>query len=378
MHSGSIRADAEGKAKTQKILLNLGPQHPSTHGVLRLVVELEGERVKSVTPIIGYLHRGFEKIAENRRYIQITPLTDKLDYVSSMANNMAYAKAVEELLEIEVPERAEYIRVIVLELQRIASHLLALGSIGNDLGMLVTLMMYTFRERETILDLFERLCGARLAYSYICIGGVREDLPLGFVDMALSFLEDLMVKMNDYEDLVYRNEIFLKRTQGVGVLKESDAINLGATGPVLRGSGVRRDVRKEEPYSVYSNLDWKIIVGKKGDCLSRISVWINEIKMSAEIVEQAIKNLPPGPVKARVPKVIRPPEGEVYSRIESPRGELGFHIVSDGSTSPYRLKIRSPAFCNLSILPYLARDVLIADLIAILGTLDPVFGEVDR
>jgi NADH:ubiquinone oxidoreductase subunit D len=196
--------------------------------------------------------------------------------------------------------------------------------------------------------------------------------------MTLSFLEDLMAKMNDYEDLVYRNEIFLKRTQGVGVLRESDAVNLGATGPVLRGSGVRRDIRREEPYSVYNNLDWKIIVGKKGDCLSRISVWINEIKMSAEIVEQAIKNLPPGPVKARVPKVIRPPEGEVYSRIESPRGELGFHIVSNGSTNPYRLKIRSPAFCNLSILPHLARDVLIADLIAILGSLDPVFGEVDR
>jgi NADH-quinone oxidoreductase subunit D len=363
---------------SERVLLNLGPQHPSTHGVLRLVVELEGERVVNVTPVIGYLHRGFEKIAENRRYIQITPLTDKLDYVSSMANNMAYVKAVEELLGLEVPERAEYIRVIVLELQRIASHLLALGSIGNDLGMPFTLMMYTFRERETILDLFESLSGARLGYNYITIGGVMDDLPLGFTDFTLSFLRELRQKIEEYEDLVYDNEIFVKRTEGIGVLSPKDAINLGATGPVLRGSGVRRDIRKEDPYSIYHYFDWRIVTGKRGDCLSRISVWINEMKMSADIVEQAIENIPPGLFRAKVSRVVRPPEGEVYSRIESPRGELGFHIIGDGSTHPYRLKIRSPAFCNLSILPHLAKGVFIADLIAILGTLDPVFGEVDR
>ncbi|AGK61773.1 NADH dehydrogenase subunit D [Archaeoglobus sulfaticallidus PM70-1] len=360
------------------VLLNLGPQHPSTHGVLRLIVELEGERVVRVEPVIGYLHRGFEKIAENRNYIQIIPLTDKLDYIASMANNMAYVKAVEELMGIEVPLRAEYIRVMVLELQRIASHLLALGSIGNDLGMPFTLMMYTFREREKILDMFEMLTGARLGYNYMRIGGVSDDLPLGFTDYVRTFLEELEVRMEDYERLVYDNEIFIARTEGIGVLSPDKAINLGATGPVLRGSGVRRDVRKDEPYSIYHELDWKIITGKRGDCLSRVSVWIEEMKMSAEIVEQLLDSIPAGSIRAKVPKVIRPKEGEVYSRIESPRGELGVHLVSDGSARPYRLKIRSPAFCNLSILPHISKDVLLADLIVIIGSLDPVFGEVDR
>ncbi len=359
------------------ILLNMGPQHPSTHGVLRLLIELEGEKVVNITPIIGYLHRGFEKITEHRTYIQIIPLTDKLDYVSSMANNMAYVKAVEDLMGIEVPERAEYIRVTVLELQRIASHLLALGSLGNDLGMPFTLMMYTFREREMILDLFESLSGARLGYNYMRIGGVAEDLPLGFKDMTIDFLRFLEKKIDEYEDFIYENEIFRMRTEDVGVLKAGEAVNLGATGPVLRGSGVRLDIRKEDPYSVYSELDWKIVTGRKGDCLSRVLVWINEMRMSVDIVEQALQNMPPGPVKAKVPRVLRP-EGEVYSRIESPRGELGIHLIGDKTTTPYRLKIRSPAFCNLSILPHIAKGVLIADLIAILGTLDPIFGEVDR
>jgi NADH-quinone oxidoreductase subunit D len=291
---------------------------------------------------------------------------------------MAYVKAVEELLDLHPPQRAEFIRVIVLELQRIASHLLALGSIGNDLGMPFTLMMYTFREREKILDLFESLSGARLGYNYITIGGVMHDLPFGFPDHVLAFLKELDEKIEEYEDLIYENEIFIRRTEGVGVLKPNDAINLGATGPVLRGSGVKRDVRKEDPYSVYHMFDWKVVTGDKGDCLSRISVWIKEMKMSSEIVKQAIANLPAGNIREKVSRVIRPPEGETYSRIESPRGELGFHIVGDGSTNPYRLKIRSPAFCNLSVLPHIAKGVLIADLIAILGTLDPVFGEVDR
>ncbi len=360
------------------ILINIGPQHPSTHGVLRLVVELDGERVKKVIPVIGYLHRGFEKIAEYRTYPQVVPLTDRLDYLSSMANNMSYCKAVEELMGIEVPERAEYIRVIVLELQRIASHLASVGFYGNDIGVTFTAMMYTFREREHILDLFEALSGARLTYNYVRIGGVREDLPQGFEDSARKALDRIERKVDEYEEFFSENEIFLRRTQGIGVLKAKDAINLGATGPALRGSGVKTDTRVTDPYAIYDRFDWRVITAKEGDCFSRYSVWINEMKQSINIVRQALKGLPEGDVKAKVPKVLKPEAGEAYSRIESPRGELAVHVISDGSPRPYRLKIRSPAFCNLSILPHISEGGLIADLIAALGSLDPVFGEVDR
>jgi NADH-quinone oxidoreductase subunit D len=361
-----------------RMVVNFGPQHPSTHGVLRLVVEVEGERVLKIIPVIGYLHRGIEKIFENRTYVQGTPLTDRLDYLSSMANNMAYCRTVEDLLEVEVPERAEYIRVIVLELQRIASHLCSIGFYGNDLGVTFTAMMYTFRERERIIDLFESLCGARLTYNYVRIGGVREDLPQGFEEKARETLDIMEQKVDEYEEFFSDNEIFLRRTQGVGVLKPKDAVNLGATGPVLRGSGVKTDTRVTDPYTIYDRFDWEIITGKKGDCFSRYYVWLNEIRQSIGIVRQALKDLPEGEVRAKVPKVIKPKPGEAYGRIESPRGELAFHIVSDGSPSPYRVKIRSPAFCNLSILPHMAEGWLIGDLIAILGSLDPVFGEVDR
>jgi NADH-quinone oxidoreductase subunit D len=361
-----------------RMVINMGPQHPSTHGVLRMVVEVEGERVKRVIPVIGYLHRGLEKIAENRTYTQVVPLTDRLDYLSSMANNMSYCRAVEELLDVEVPERAEYIRVIVLELQRIASHLCSIGFYGNDLGVTFTAMMYTFRERERILDLFEALCGARLTYNYVRIGGVREDLPQGFEEKAREALDHIEKKVEEYEDFFSDNEIFLRRTQGIGVLKAKDAINLGATGPVLRGSGVKTDTRVTDPYTIYDRFDWEIVTGKNGDCFSRYSVWINEIRQSISIVRQALEGLPEGEVRAKVPKVIKPEPGEAYSRIESPRGELAFHVISDGSPNPYRVKIRSPAFCNLSLLPHVAEGGLIADLIAILGSIDPVFGEVDR
>ncbi|MFQ6105622.1 MAG: NADH-quinone oxidoreductase subunit D [Candidatus Hydrothermarchaeaceae archaeon] len=364
--------------QVNRVILNIGPQHPSTHGVLRMQVEVEGEKIVNITPIIGYLHRGFEKIVENRNYVQVIPLTDRLDYLSSMANNMAYVKAVEELLGVEIPERAEYIRIIVLELQRLASHLAAVGFYGNDLGLSFTAMMYTFRERELILDLFESLCGARLTYNYLRFGGVREDLPNGFKEKAKEALASLEPKIDEYERFLSEDEIFLMRTKDVGVLTPEDAINMGATGPVLRGSGVKTDTRATDPYTIYDKFDWEIVTGKDGDCFSRYIVWINEMRQSIKIVEQALDALPEGPVLTTVPRVLKPPAGEVYSRIESPRGELCMHLVSDGTTNPYRLKIRSPAFCNLSLLPHLAKNVLIADLIAITGSLDPVFGEVDR
>jgi NADH-quinone oxidoreductase subunit D len=361
-----------------RMVVNIGPQHPSTHGVLRMVVEVEGERVMRIIPVIGYLHRGIEKIFENRTYVQGIPLTDRLDYLSSMANNMAYCRTVEELLDVEVPERAEYIRVIILELQRIASHLCSIGFYGNDVGVTFTAMMYTFRERERILDLFESLCGARLTYNYVRIGGVSQDLPQGFEEKTRETLDVIEKQVDEYEDFFSDNEIFLRRTQGVGVLKAKDAVNLGATGPVLRGSGVKTDTRVTDPYTIYDRFDWEIITGKEGDCFSRYYVWLNEIRQSIGIVRQALKDLPEGEIKAKLPKVLKPEPGEAYGRIESPRGELAFHIISDGSTNPYRVKIRSPAFCNLSLLPHVAEGWLIADLIAILGSLDPVFGEVDR
>ncbi len=361
-----------------RMVVNIGPQHPSTHGVLRMVVEVEGERVIKIIPVIGYLHRGIEKIFENRTYIQGIPLTDRLDYLSSMANNMAYCRTVEELLDVKVPERAEYIRVIILELQRIASHLCSIGFYGNDVGVTFTAMMYTFRERERILDLFESLCGARLTYNYVRIGGVSQDLPQGFEERAKETLDVIEKQVDEYEDFFSDNEIFLRRTQGVGVLSAKDAVNLGATGPVLRGSGVKTDTRVTDPYTIYDRFDWEVITGKDGDCFSRYYVWLNEIRQSIGIVRQALKDLPEGEIKAKLPKVLKPKPGEAYGRIESPRGELAFHIISDGSTNPYRVKIRSPAFCNLSLLPHVAEGWLIADLIAILGSLDPVFGEVDR
>lgn len=371
--------EIEPTADPNKMFLNLGPQHPAAHGVLRLLLEMRGEIVLNVTPIIGQLHRGFEKLCESRAYVQIIPITDRLDYVSSMSNNYAYVKAVEELAGIEVLERAQYIRVIMLELQRIASHLFSAGIYGHDLGAM-SASFYTFRERELILDLFESVCGARLTYSYMRFGGVRQDLPPYFVEKTKEVLDKIESKIPDYVNFLLRNEVFLRRTQGVGILKPKDAVNLGATGPVLRGSGVAYDVRKADPYLLYDQFDWEVVTQKDGDCLSRFLVYVGELRQSIGIVRQALKALPEGDLgeKAAVPKALKPPPGEVYSRVENPRGELGFHIISDGSGNPYRLKVRSPTFCNLSILPHLAKNVLLADMVAILGTLDPVFGEIDR
>ncbi len=364
--------------ETQELYLNMGPQHPSTHGVLRLILKVNGETVEEATPDIGFLHRSVEKIAEARTYSQFIPLTDRLDYVSSMINNFAYVSAVEKLAKIPVPERAEFIRVIMAEFNRIASHLMFLGVSGLDTGAL-TLWFYCFRERESILDLFEEVCGARLTYSYFRFGGVSQDLPQGFKEKSQDLVEFLRPKIDEYEDLLLNNYIFKKRTKGIGILSKEDAINNSVSGPVLRASGMQWDLRKAEPYSVYDRFDFEIPLGENGDTWDRNMVRVEEMRQSLRIIAQALEMLPEGPIQTPgVPRLLQPPEGEIYHYIESSRGELGFYLVSNGSIFPYRLKIRSPAFSNLSVIPLLSRGIQIADLVVIIGSLDPVFGEVDR
>lgn len=364
--------------KPNEMIINMGPQHPSTHGVCRLLIKLDGEKAVKIDPIVGYLHRGTEKLAENRQYVQFIPLTDRLDYLSSITNNMVYAMAVEELMGIQVPERAEYIRVMMLELQRLASHLLFVATFGADLGAW-TVLMYGFRERERILDLIEMVTGARLTYSYIWFGGVRRDLPEGFVEKCRETMEILPNFFDDYEHYFYDNEIFLERCRGVGKLEAEDAINLGVTGPILRASGVPYDLRRIDPYSIYDRFDFNVITEKEGDTLARFKVRMNEMKESVKIVTQALDNLPEGEFRVKVPKILRPPAGEVYSRVEGPRGELGIYLVSDGkSKNPYRLKIRSPCFCNLSAFPAFAEGEIIPDVIANFAGIDIVLGDVDR
>jgi NADH-quinone oxidoreductase subunit D len=373
----SSAGETEGLV-TEEFVVNMGPQHPSTHGVLRFVLKLDGEVIKELTPVVGYLHRGMEKIAENRTYHQFIPFTDRLDYVASMSNNWAYVGAVEKILEIHIPERAEYIRVIMSELNRIGSHLIWFGTFGLDLGA-ITPFLYSFgREREQILDLFESVCGQRLTYNYLRIGGVSQDLPPGFVSAARSFVDYFLPKVDEYDALLSTNGIFLVRTKGIGILDARTAIDWGATGPVLRGSGVKWDLRKNDPYSVYPRFEFDVPTGSVGDVYDRYQVRMQEMRQSARILKQALESLPEGEIIGTVPKVIRPPAGEAYFRIESPRGELGFFVVSDGTTKPYRLKIRSGAFHNLSVVPLLAPGFKVADLVAITGSVDPVAGEIDR
>ncbi|RMF96142.1 MAG: NADH-quinone oxidoreductase subunit D [Candidatus Schekmanbacteria bacterium] len=363
--------------KTEEIIVNMGPQHPSTHGVLRLILTLDGEVVKDCEVVIGYLHRGVEKLCEQRDYRQNIVYTDRLDYVASMSNNLAYVLAVEKLLGVEIPERAEYIRVICAELQRIASHLLWLGTHAMDIGA-VTVFLYCFREREDILDLFEMLSGARLTYNYIHIGGVAADLPDGFVEKAKKFLDTFPAHIDEYEQLLSKNRMWLDRTVDIGVISGEDAIDLGLSGPSLRGSGVKWDVRKAEPYSIYDRFDFKVPIGSKGDTYDRYIVRLEEMRQSVKIVKDALSQIPDGEIMAKVPRIIKPPEGEVYRSIEAPKGELGFYIVSDGSDKPYRVKIRPPSFVNLESFKKMVQGHLVADVIAIIGTLDIVLGEVDR
>lgn len=374
----------KGDLKTDTMILNMGPQHPSTHGVLRLELVVDGEIIVDVIPHIGYLHRCFEKHAEQMtNYQQVIPYVDRMDYVAAMGNELAYVLAVEKLMGIEVPERVQYIRVIMAELQRIASHLVAVGTYGLDLGAF-TPFLWCFREREKILDLFEITCGARLLYNYIWIGGLSHDLPSEFGKKLKDFLKTFPKALKEINDLLTFNKIFIDRTANVGVLPADVAINYGCSGPMLRGSGVKFDIRKNEPYLVYDRFEFDIPVGEGkmgtvGDCWDRYYVRVREMEESLKIIEQAWEQLPPGDVHSAIPKKVRPPQGEVYFRTENPRGELGFYIISDGHTSsPFRVKARAPSFVNLSVLPEISRGYMIADLVAILGSVDIVLGEVDR
>ena len=368
--------------RTEEIELNMGPQHPSTHGVLRLILGLEGEVVKRVKPVIGYLHRNFEKHAENVTYPQVLPYTDRLDYLAAMNMELGYVLTVEKLLDIEVPERVQYIRVIMAELNRIASHQVAIGTFGLDVGSF-TPFLFCFRDRERILDLFEMTCGARLLYNYLWIGGCSHDISDEFVRKTREFLDYYEKQISELDALLTENKIFVERTADIGVLPPEMAVGLGATGPMLRGSGIRWDLRVNDPYGIYDRFDFEIPVGKGevgtiGDSWDRYSVRVQEMKQSIRIIRQALDGLPEGNVKEALPRTVRPKEGEVYMRTESPRGEIGYYLISDGSTKPYRLKCRSPAFCNLSTLDVISKGAMIADAVVVVGSIDIVLGEVDR
>ena len=365
--------------QTEPVTINLGPQHPSTHGVFRLRVTFDGEQVLDVEPIFGYLHRGTEKLAEERTYVQIVTLTDRLDYVASMTNNQAYVRTVEKLAGIEVPERAQYLRVIAAELQRIASHLVSTGFFMQELGTFAgTPLMYCFRERERILDMFEMLCGARITLSYMRPGGVTQDGPPDFWDALAVFTRDMPGYIDDLEGLITGNEVVLARTRDVGILTDETAVAGSVTGPMLRASGVRWDLRKADPYEIYDRVEFDVPIGATGDTFDRYIVRIQEMRQSVRIITQCIEQIPSGPVREDAPFFIRPPAGDAYAAVEAPKGELGFYIVSDGGISPYRMKIRAPSFINMNVLKELLIGWKMGDLIIIFGSTDVVMGEVDR
>ena len=388
-------------AKTTTII-NLGPQHPSTHGVLRVVLELDGETVVSARPDIGFLHRGIEKLSEFRTYHQIIVLTDRLDYLAAMSNNLAYVLTVEKLLGIEAPKRAQYVRVILAELQRIASHLFWLGTHAHDLGAM-TPLFYCLREREQIMDIFDTVAGSRLTPSFMRIGGLASDIDSGFAKNVVSFIRGFFDRVDEYETLLSENPIWLSRTKGIGVLPQKEYLNLGLSGPLVRAAGINWDIRKKEPYSSYGDFDFNIPQGEAGDVYDRYLVRIKEMRESAKIIDQAMAGLPEGswtdfnlpavfPIKSEtqgnitalirhfnlVMEGIKPPAGEVYHSIESPRGELGFYIMSDGSPTPRRMKVRPPSFVNLQGLSRMAQGRMLSDVVGIIGSIDIVLAEVDR
>jgi len=364
--------------KTEPFVVNIGPVHPSTHGVFRMRTTLDGEVVVDMEPVIGYLHRGIEKLAEGRTYTQNIPFTDRLDYLASMTNNLAYVLAVEKLAGIPVPERAEYLRVIMAELQRIASHLCAVGFFLNDCGAFMTPVLYMFREREKILDLFEMVSGQRLTYNYMRVGGVSQDVPEEFLPALDKFVKVMPGFIDEYDQLLAENEILLARAKGVGILPRELAINISASGPVLRASGVKWDIRKADPYSIYDRFEFDIPTGSVGDCYDRYRVRIQEMRQSVRILKQAMEQLPQGEVRSDVPHLIRPPVGEAYGHIEAPKGELGFYLVSDNSIAPYRFHIRAPTLINLTALKDMMIGWKIADAIIIFGSIDICLAEVDR
>jgi NADH-quinone oxidoreductase subunit D len=368
--------------QSEEMLINMGPQHPSTHGVLRVVLRTDGEMVLEAVPHLGYLHRCKEKIAENLAYFQYIGYTDRLDYLAAMNNNHAWAMSVEKLADIEVPERAEYIRVIAAELNRIASHLVSFGCNGLDLGAF-TPFLYAFRDREYVLDLFEQICGARLTLSYINVGGVTYDLPPQFLEKLTEFLDYFEPKIDEYNDLLSFNHIFIKRTAKVGILPKEMAITYACSGPMIRASGIPLDLRRVRPYSVYPKLDFDVVIGQGlkgavGDCWDRYWVKMEEMKQSCRILRQCIAQIPEGSFRAKLPRAMKVPAGEVYCEFENPRGLLGFYIESQGGPIPYRVKIKSPCFVNLAVTGELCRNVLLADVPAIIASIDIVMGEVDR
>jgi len=380
--SANIEFEIPGGIETDEMILNMGPQHPSTHGVLRVVLKTDGEIIKSAQPVIGYLHRCFEKHGENVTWQQVIPYTDRMDYIASMNNNLGYVIGVEKMMNLEVNERAEHLRVIVAELNRIASHLIALGTYGLDIGAF-TPFLYTFRDRELILDLFEEISGARLLYNYIWVGGVAQDTPDGWRDRVLKFCDYFYPKIKEYNDILTYNKIFIERTANVGVIPADLAVNYALSGPCLRASGVNFDLRKNDPYSIYNRFDFDVCVGTGemgtlGDCWDRYWVRVLEMYESIKLVRQAAEKLPDGDAKATIPRIIKVPKGEYYVRTETPRGELGYYLISDGTKNPVRIKARSPAFVNLSVLPAIAPGTMVADLVAIIGSLDIVLGEIDR
>lgn len=389
-------------ASTEIMTVNMGPQHPSTHGVLRLVIELDGEIIRKITPDIGYLHRGIEKLSEHRTYHQIIPLTDRLDYLAPMSNNLGYVLAVEKLLGIEVPERAQTIRVILAELTRLKSHLVWIACHALDIGAM-TVFIYAFREREKVMELYEKLSGARMTSNYFRVGGLSSELYDGFEKDVREIIDTFPGHFDTYEGLLTKNTIWLQRTIGNGVISAEDAVDSGITGPALRGSGVDWDMRRDNPYSGYEKYKFTVPVGEKCDTFDRYKVRLVEMRESVKIIRQALDSLKPGPILADCPQVCYPskdsvyntieglihhfkiasegfpaPEGEVYQAVEAPKGELGFYLVSEGGNMPYRMRIRPPSFCNLSAIEKMAKGAMIADLVAVIGTLDIVLGDIDR
>ncbi|MBL76304.1 MAG: NADH-quinone oxidoreductase subunit NuoD [Chloroflexi bacterium] len=363
--------------ETIDMMLNMGPQHPATHGVFRMMLTVDGEQVVDVTPHIGYLHRGSEKLAENETYGQVITLFDRLDYVANLNNELIYCRAVEKLMVVEVPERAQYIRVILAELNRLASHLLFIGTYAIDLGAM-TPIMYGFRERERIENLFESVTGARMMHNFIRIGGIKEDVPPDFLSRTYEALNEIEHGVVEIDKLLTFNEVFLARTRGVGKIDAGTAISCGITGPSLRASGVPYDVRKDDTYEIYRYLNYRVPVGENGDCWDRYYMRVLECKESISMIRQCLEQIQEGPVVAQMRRIVRPPKGEVYVHGENPRGDIGVFLVSDGSDKPYRVKVRPPSFCNLVGLRPMMKEAYIADAVSILGSLDIVLGEVDR
>jgi NADH-quinone oxidoreductase subunit D len=398
----SRRHNAADPAQDRTMVLNMGPQHPSTHGVLRLVLEIDGEVVLSCAPDIGYLHTGIEKTCEAKFYQQVVPLTDRIDYLCPMSNNLAYCLAVEKLLELEIPERAQYLRVLLNELTRINSHLVWLGTHAMDIGAL-TVFLYCFREREKILRIFENVAGQRMMTSYFRVGGLSMEPPLDFYDQVRAFLTQMPEKIDQYVNLLSGNPIWVNRTKGVGYLSPEDAIALGVTGPPLRASGVDWDLRRDMPYSGYEKFDFKVPVSTDGDVWARYVLRMEEMRESVKIAWQALDGMPEGPIKADAPKIVLPdreqmktqmeslihhfkivtegfnvPAGQVYQAIESPRGEMGYFVVSDGTSKPYRVHMRNPSYATLQALETMCKGRMLADVVAVIGSVDIVLGEIDR